>query len=230
MTALINVTRYHLADRVNVLAIPWCVLAFAFGIDVVILVAARATPASPHPVGGAVSFCVFLFIAGLLSVTRSMPFGLALGVSRRSYYLGTLLLALALAVGDGLVLTALQAAERSTGGWGLNMRFFQVPYLLSGPWYLTWLTSSVILALLFTYGIWFGLIFRRWNTIGLAAFVAAQVLVLAVGAVIASRAGAWPSVGRFFTTLSAAGLTGVLAVLAAGLAVGGFVTIRRVTI
>jgi NAD(P)H dehydrogenase (quinone) len=41
---------------------------------------------------------------------------------------------------------------------------------------------------------------------------------------------AWPSVGHFFTTLSAAGLTGVLAVLAAGLAVGGFVAIRRVTI
>jgi hypothetical protein len=38
------------------------------------------------------------------------------------------------------------------------------------------------------------------------------------------------SVGRFFTTLSAAGLTGVLAALAVGLAAGGFATIRRVTV
>jgi hypothetical protein len=230
MTAWISVTRYHLVDRVNYLAIPWCVLAFAFGIDVVILVAARAAPASPHPVGGMSGFCVFLFIAGLLSVTRSMPFGLALGVSRRSYYLGTLLLALTVAVSDGLILAVLQAVERSTGGWGLNMHFFQVPYILSGPWYLTWLTSSVVLALLFVYGIWFGLVYRRWNTIGLAAFGAAQVTVVAAGALAATWTSAWPGIGRFLTNLSAAGLTGVLAALAVGLAAGGFVTIRRIAV
>jgi hypothetical protein len=32
----------------------------------------------------------------------------------------------------------LQLIERATGGWGLRMEFFRVPYLLAGPWYLTW--------------------------------------------------------------------------------------------
>ena len=43
-------------------------------------------------------------------------------------------------------------------------------------------------------------------------------------------ADAWHSVGHFFTTLSAAGLTGVLAALAIGLAAGGLAMIRRATV
>ena len=103
-------------------------------------------------------------------------------------------------------------------------------YLLSGPWYLTWLTSFVGLTLVFVYGSWFGLVYRRWNIPGLLAFIVAQVTVLLAGALIAIWADAWSSIGQFFTTLSALGLTGVLAVVAAALFAGGFATIRRVTV
>jgi hypothetical protein len=54
--------------------------------------------------------------------------------------------------------------------------------------------------------------------------------VLLAGAVIATWAGAWTSVGRFFTGLSASGLTGLLAALTAALLAGGRVTIRHATV
>jgi|SRR5664279_5927840 len=93
-----------------------------------------------------------------------------------------------------------------------------------------WATSFVGLTLLFVYGLWWGLIYQRWNRIGLRVFVVAQVaLLLAVG-LTADRFGAWPSIGRFFTDLTAPGLTGLLAVIAALLIVGGFVTMRRVRV
>jgi hypothetical protein len=38
------------------------------------------------------------------------------------------------------------------------------------------------------------------------------------------------AIGRFFTTLGAAGLTGVLAALAVALLAGGYTTMRRVTV
>ena len=230
MTTVINVTRYHLVDRVTVVAIPWCILAAAFALDVVILVSAAAAPGTPHPVGGIASIFVFLFAAGVFTANRSLPFGLALGVSRRSYYLGTILLGVALAAADGLAVAVLQTVERSTDGWGISMHFFQVPYILSGPWYLTWLTSSVVLGLLFVYGAWFGLVFRRWNLIGLAVFGTAQAVVVTAGVLAVTWNDAWTTVGHFFTTLSAAGLTGVLAALAIGLAVGGFAMIRRAAV
>jgi hypothetical protein len=230
MTTWINVARYHLVQRLNYLVLPWAVLAFAFVVDVAVLDLIPAGHSAHRYVGGIGSIFVLLFVLGVQSVARSLPFGLTLGLSRRSYYLGTALLGVALSAVYGLALTVGQVIERATGGWGLSMGFFRVPYILDGPWYLTWLTSFVALALLFVYGMWFGLVYRRWNVPGLVAFIAGQIIVVLAGALAATWSHGWPSIGRFFTALSAAGLTGVLAALVAALLAGGFATMRRVPV
>jgi hypothetical protein len=63
-----------------------------------------------------------------------------------------------------------------------------------------------------------------------AAFGAAQVTVVAAAVVAATRADAWPALGGFLTTLTAPGLTGLLAALAIVLLGGGYATLRRVTV
>lgn len=50
-----------------------------------------------------------------------------------------------------------QAIEAGTGGWGVNLNFFRVPWLLNGSWYTTLLTSFVLLVLMFVYSMWYGL-------------------------------------------------------------------------
>jgi hypothetical protein len=244
MSTLVKVARYHLVQPFQYLAVPWMVMGFAFAVNVIIF---ATNPASQHTVatanglvsvastdgrytGALSSFFIMFLVLGLVGISRSLPFGLALGVSRRSYYAGTALLAVALAAADGLALTGLQAIERATGGWGVHMGFFRVPYLLNGPWYLTWLTSFVGLALLFVYGMWFGIVWRRWNLAGTLAFIAAQVTVLLGAALAVTWAHGWAGVGHFFTGLTAAGLTGLLAVLAVALLAGGTATIRRATV
>jgi hypothetical protein len=244
MSTLVKVARYHLVQPFQYLAIPWAVMAFAFAVNVIIF---ARTPLSQHMVqtssglasvastdsrytGALSSIFVMFLVLGLVGISRSLPFGLALGVSRRSYYAGTALLAVVLACADGLALTGLQAIERATGGWGVHMGFFRVPYLLNGPWYLTWLTSFVGLALLFVYGMWFGIVYRRWNLFGILTFIAAQVTVLLAAALVVTWAHGWAGVGHFFTGLTAAGLTGLLAVLAVALLAGGHATIRHATV
>jgi hypothetical protein len=54
--------------------------------------------------------------------------------------------------------------------------------------------------------------------------------VLVVAALAATWTHAWHDLGHFFTALSAAGLTGLLAALTVALFAGGFVTIRRVAV
>ncbi len=83
---------------------------------------------------------------------------------------------------------------------------------------------------MFISGMWCGLIYQRWNLLGLLAFITALVIVLATGAVIASHAHAWPAIGHFFATLGAAALTGLLAALTVLLLGGGYATMRRVTV
>ena len=156
---------------------------FVFLIDMIVLAITPAGHSTHRWVGGLASVFVIMFILGIQSVAQALPFGLALGLSRRTYYLGTVLLAVGLAAIVGVIVSAGQAIERADDGWGLHMGFFRVPYLLNGPWYLTWLTSFVAVTLLYVYGMWFGLVYRRWSLIGLAAFLAAQVSVLVIGAV-----------------------------------------------
>jgi hypothetical protein len=229
MKTLVNVARYHLVDRVTYLALPWGIMLFSFLVNVAIAATVPSPPGGQYT-GGLATIYIFLLVCGAYSMTRSLPFGLMLGVSRRTYYLGTALLVAALGVVYGLGLTVLQAVERATGGWGLSLHFFRVPWIMDGPWYQTWLTSFVLLVLFFLYGMWYGLVFRRWSMTGLVAFIAAQVLVILVAVVAVSMTYNWSAVWHFFVTLTAPALTGVLAALAAVLGLGGFASVRRVTV
>jgi hypothetical protein len=225
-----DVCRFHLLQRLNFFVLPPAVLAFGFIVDVTIL---RLTPAGHSPqryVGGLGSLYVLVFVLGIQSVAKSLPFPMASGITRRAYYAGTTMLAVLFAVAWGAVITLGQAIERTTGGFGFNMAFFRVPYVLDGPWFLTWLTSAVCLALLFVFGTWFGLVYRRWRLTGVVAATASLVALLTLGAVLTTWAHGWDPLGHFFTTLSAAGLTGLLVALGVFLVAGGMATVRRLTI
>jgi hypothetical protein len=222
--SLTKVARVQLADRISLTALPWGVLSIAF---VANLAVARSL--SGHHgqtlTGGLAAIYGVLSVLGVLSVTHSAPFALALGVSRRSYYSGTVLLAVSVAADFALALsTVIEGAGR---GWGAGLPLFRVDYVRSGPGYLTWFTAVIALALMFVYGMWVALVYQHWNRLGLLSFAAAEATVVVVGVIAASRAGAWPAI-RFLTTLSATGLTGLLAALAMILLAGGYLTMRRV--
>ena len=87
-----------------------------------------------------------------------------------------------------------------------------------------------MLALLFIYGTWFGLAYRRWGLVGSIGLGAAQIALLAAGAALTTWATAWASLGHFFTSLSAAGLSGLLVALTMTLGAGALTTIRRITV
>jgi hypothetical protein len=225
MSTWVKVARFNLVRPAYYLLLPW-ILPFAFALGA--LTARRSHEAT----GYLLSYFIFFGVQGWQTVGRSLPFGLALGASRRSFYSGTALLGMALALASGLVLAALQAIERATGGWGLSMHFFRVTYLLNGPWYATWLTSAVGLFAVWVYGMWHGAVNSRWGGLGTLAFIVAQVLVVIAGARLAAfehwHVGS--AVSGASPGLPILGLTGLVAALTVLLLAGGRVTIRRVTV
>ena len=214
MNTMIKVARYHLVRPLLFVGLPWATLAGVFAVNV-----ARG---GDHFRGGLVVIFGMFFVTGVRRIGRWLPFGLALGATRRSFYAGTALLGVAMSLVSGLVIAGLQTIERATGGWGLSITFFRVPHLLNGPWYATWLTSFVGLSLLFVYGMWYGIVYRRWGTLGVLAFIAVQVPV--------ALAYSWSGVGGHLAGLSALDLTGVIAALTVVCLAGGQATIRRVTV
>jgi hypothetical protein len=230
MNTWISVARYQLTDRNMFVVSPWGILTLDFPLSFVIFANVPHHHGQALYAGALSAIYVVLIVSGALNISRQLPFALALGVSRRSFYTGAALLVVALSAVYGLALTVLQLIERGTGGWGLNLHFFRVPYLLAGPWYLSWLTSSVCLALMLAWGMWFGIVYRRWNLMGLLSFIAAQALALTAVLLIVGGLDDWQRVGHFFTTLTIGGLTGLLAVLTVALLVGGYATVRRLAV
>jgi hypothetical protein len=217
MNAMIKVARYHLVRPVLFVAIPWAALALAFAVNV-----ARGGETLRD---GLVVLFIMFFVTGVQRIGGWLPFGLALGATRRSFYAGTALLGVSMSLVSGLVIAGLQAIERATGGWGLALTFFRVPHLLNGPWYATWLTSFVALSALFAYGMWYGIMYRRWGTLGVLAFIAVQVLI----ALAVTFGYSWSGAGGHLASLSSLDLTGIVAALMVVFVVGGHATIRRVT-
>jgi hypothetical protein len=218
MNSMIKVARYQLVRPVLFLALPLATLAFAFVLDV--------AQGGDIFRGGLFVLYGMFFFTGVQRIGGWLSFGLALGATRRSFYAGTALLGVSMSLVYGLLVAGLQAIERATDGWGLSITFFRVPHLLSGPWYATWLTTFVLLSALFVYGMWFGIVNRRWGMLGLIAFIVVQVLV-----VLAVRsASSWSGVGVHLASLSALGQTGGIAALAVVFLAGGHATIRRVTV
>ena len=225
MNTWVKVARFNLERRANYLVLPW-ILPAAFAVGAV----TSGRGPGHNATGYLLSFFISFAVQGWQTIGRSLPFGLMLGASRRSFYSGTALFGMALALVFGLALTALQAIERATGGWGLSMRFFRVTYLLDGPWYVTWLTSFVGLSALFVYGMWYGIVSTRWGPLGTWTFIAAQALVVTAGVVVGNfeHWHVWSAAGE--SHLTALGLTGVVAALAVLLLAGGHTTIRRATV
>ncbi|WP_255952392.1 hypothetical protein [Streptomyces odontomachi] len=227
---IVTVARYLLLDRVTYLVLPWAWAAFGFVLDVVVLQLTPAGDTDKRWVGGLAAVFLVVLVLGVQSVARALPFALTLGISRRTYFLGASSLALALAASFGLVVAVGQSVERATGGWGMNMAYFRLPYLLDGTWYQSWLTATTTFLLLFVYGMWYGLIYRRAGLLGTAFFGAAQLGALALAAIVATWLHGWTDIGHYFTTVTAIGITGVLAAVVAVLLAGGLVTIRRLTV
>ncbi|MBD0742629.1 ABC transporter permease [Streptomyces sp. CBMA152] len=227
-TPTLTVVRYLLLDRVTYLVLPWAWAAVSFVLDVVILRLIPAGHGDHRWVAGLIAVPLAMLGVGAQSASRALPFALALGVSRRSYFRAATTLALALATCFGLVIAIGRALEGATGGWGIAMDYFGVSHLLDGPWYLCWLTATLTLLLMFAYGMCYGLIHRRAGLPGITAFGAAQLGTLALAALVATWTHSWTDIGHHLGT--ATGLTSVLALACAVLLVSGFATIRKTSI
>jgi hypothetical protein len=227
MSTWVKVARFHLMRPANYWLLVF-LLPFAFAIGAV------TSGREPGRNGTGYLFAFFFYfgVLGMQTIGRSLPFGLMLGASRRSFYAGTALLGMALALVSGLVLAVLQAIERATGGWGRSLRFFRVTYLLNGPWYATWLTAAVGLSALFVYGMCYAILYSRWGPAGPVAFIAVQALVVTVVVVVITSEHwhLWSASSGSFAGLTALGLTGVVAALTVLLLAGGHATIRRATV
>jgi len=227
---LVKVARLHLVDRFGYTWLVWGVMAFTFAVNYAIFALIPLTQPNGNYTGALVTIFIFMAVIGVQAATKFLPFAFTLGVSRRTYYLGTVLLVVGLCLAYAVLLTVLWWIEGLTDGWGIKMNFFRVPWILDGPWYQVLITNFVLMGLVFLFGLWAGLIYRRFALVGTVLFWAGLTLLVVIAVMVITWQQAWPAVGTFLVGLNILAASGLVAVVAILFAIGGYLTIRRITV
>ncbi|TCK26888.1 hypothetical protein [Pseudonocardia endophytica] len=229
---VLTAARLNLVGAWGRLAIPWMVVGAAFLINLLIfgLIRANTDDGDPGVTGALAALYFAVAAAHLQTMTQTFPFALSLGITRRHFYLGTGLVVLGESILHAIGLTVMLAIENGTGGWGIDLRFFGVGFLVqSNPFAQVAVYGGPLLALGFI-GMMVGTLFKRWGQLGLYAAAIGTTLVLGGLVALVTWQQWWGSVGTFFATTPMIQLAAlyplVIAVLAA---FGGFLLVRKAT-
>ncbi|MDN5916076.1 MAG: hypothetical protein L0I76_13395 [Pseudonocardia sp.] len=229
---VLTAARLNVVDARMRLGIPWLVAGAAFLVNLMIyaLVRATTTDTDAGETGALAAMYFTMAAAYLATMTQTFPFALSLGVTRRNFYSGTGLVVLLESLLHSVVLTVLLAIEQATGGWGLNMQFFGIAFLVQSNPFLQVIAYMVPMVALSFLGLLIGTLFRRWGQTGLYLSGVASTLVVGGLIALVTWQQWWGAVGEFFTTTPTLALTAAYPLLLAVVfAAGGFLLVRRAT-
>ena len=230
MTHAIQALRVHLAAGPFAILWPWLILAISFVVNLAIF-GLLDIPVEQRTTGGLASIYGVMLFATMGFLTQTFPFMLGLGITRGSYFGGTVLHLAGHAALAGVVLTVLNAVEDATGGWGMELAFFGPAFVDRDSVPAQFLVYAVPFLALSTMGLGLGLVYQRWAARGMYLLSVSLMLLVGAAVVLVGWSDGWPAVGRFFTDTDVLTLVvGYPAVLTVVLGFAIHLGLRRATV
>jgi hypothetical protein len=224
----LNVVRLQLVNKQTYVWVPLLVLFGALGLTLAIYGLIRSGGATgPMYGGGAQAPLWYFLVVGVQALTLSFPFSQAMSVTRREFYLGTLLTALMTAAILASIFVVGGVIELATNGYGMQGYFFYIEALWAAGWGAAWLGYFTIAMLMFVAGFWAATIYKRWGSLILTIVLVAIGVVLVAIMWLIGRMDAWSEVFAWFAQQGAVGMTLWGLILGAVLAGISFLTLRR---
>ncbi|MFT3797922.1 hypothetical protein [Microbacterium sp.] len=229
MSRTLNVVRMQLINRQTFIWIPLIILGGAVALSIAVYaILAAAGIDDVVKAGGAASAPLWYFVAlGIGALSYTFPFSQAMSVTRREFFLGTMLTAVGASALLAILFILGGLIEQATHGWGLNGYIFYLDWIwVSGPLAAGFTYFSAAM-LLFTTGFGFATVYKRFGPLGLTlTFLGLAVLLVAVLWVVAWSA-AWVSAIEWILTQGALGLALWGLALTVVIAAASYLTLRR---
>jgi hypothetical protein len=225
MSRTLNVIRLQLINKQTFIWVPLIVLAGAVLVSIAIY--AMIPLDTPKYGGGGQAPLWIFFGTGITAMTLTFPFSQALSITRREFFIGTLLSAVMTSTFMSVIFLIGGGIELLTNGYGVNGYVFHLPWIWeAGP--LGALVVFFTLPLfLFVLGFTGATIYKSWGPVALTVVSLALVLVLLVVLFVITRLELWGEIWAGILGLGALGLAlwGLVAVVA--LAAVSFLAFRR---
>jgi hypothetical protein len=235
---IVAVTRLHFVNRFAMFWLPSMILGFILLLNIAIwylILAAtsgvdRAQTEKGFSYSGAVFYIfIYMLIVAVQAISRTFPFALGYGVTRRNFWLGSSIAFGVIGVAFSALLTVLSLIEAWTNGWGVGGHMFAPSYIDAGPWYMRF----VLYLLTFLFFLFFGsaaaAVYVRWRSTGMIAFFAAIALIIVGAIALITLSHSWVAVGTWFATSGPLGVAAWSLVVTFISAVAGYFILRRAT-
>ncbi|WP_110588120.1 hypothetical protein [Microbacterium suaedae] len=224
----LKVVRLHLMNTQSLVWVPLMILAIAAIISALIF---AMIPGDGVKVAGAGNAPMWYFLAlGIQAMTLSFPFSQAMSITRREFFLGTMIVG---AIGAAMMATIfllLAGVEVLTNGYGVNGRVAYLEWIFEPGWVSAWLSYFTATIFLFVVGFWAAVIYRRFGWFAVTAVFALLGLALIIGLFVITRTESWPAVMTWFADVGAFVITLIGLAVAAVTATGAYATLRRTTV
>lgn len=232
MNRTLNVARMQLVNKQTFVWVPALVLLGALAVTLAAYAVLRSSGIAddtPFYGGGAQAPLWYFAVVGAQALTLTFPFSQAMSVSRREFFAGTLLIALATSAALALAFVAGGLIEEATGGWGMDGYFFRLEWLWAAGPVFAGLSYLALSMLFFVIGFAGATVYKRFGALALTVVVLG-VLALLVGALwLIGAADGWQTVFGWIADAGPIGLTVATAALVVVLAGASFPVLRRAT-
>lgn len=232
---VVSVMRLHLVNRGQIIVVPWLIMSFIFAISLLIgwILRVSLSPADLGEAniqyGGAFGyFLIYMLVLAVMAINQTFPFAQSYSVTRKDFYVGTVLTFLTLSLAYSVLITVLGWVEDMTNGWGVRVSLFSPDYFspnLAERYFIT----VVLFVFFFMTGMAVASVYVRWRVNGMLIFFGLLILILVGLAALVTFTEQWPAVGNWFATM---GLTGVAAwtlVPSTLAAIAGYFLLRKAT-
>lgn len=225
MRRTLNVVRLQLINRDTFILVPLIVLAGATLVSV--LIYALIPVDTPKYGGGGQAPLWVFFAVGMTAMTYTFPFSQAISITRREFFIGTLLTAVLGSAFMGILFLIGGGIELLTGGWGINGWVFHLPWIWEAGPVGAFVVYFTLALFFFVVGFTGATIYKRWGALILTIISLALGLALVGLLFMVTRLELWGQVGAAITDLGALGLALWGLVGIAVLSIISFLTFRR---
>ncbi|GAB3597814.1 hypothetical protein [Microbacterium tumbae] len=225
MRRVLNVIRLQLINRQTFIWVPLIVLGAATVISV--LIYAMIPVDEPKYGGGGQAPLWYFFAIGLSAMTLTFPFSQAMSITRREFFLGTMLTAVLGSAFIGLLFLLGGAIESLTNGYGVNGWMFYLPWLWEAGPLGAFVVYFTLALFFFVAGFTGATIYKSWGPTVITVVGVVLALVLVGLVFLATRLELWGHVGEAIEWLGALGLALWGLVVVAALAGVSFLAFRR---
>lgn len=225
MSRVLDVVRMHLLVRLTFVTLPLIILVGAFSLSLAVF---ALIPSDGVKVAGSGQAPLWYFLSvGVMAQTRTFPFSQAMSITRRDFFLGTMLTGLLTSGTLAALFVVLGLIEKATDGWGMNGQMYFLDDFGGGNVVVAFLAYLVIAMLAFTTGLAFATVYKRFKVLGLWAAIGGLVVLLLVTVFALTETDSWAPVGDFLTTAGPLMLAGLGVVVIGVVGSAAYLILRR---